>query len=124
MSIRQDLYNYRKNKRRIKALCDQITVLETKASKVTATYSQDSGTHNMTGEDRILENICKIVEIEKRIKVTLNRIKRADAFLARLKPYQRHIIVQCIVNHIPYQEVAKREKTSVKNIAKIIENAL
>ena len=124
MSIKQDLYNYRRNKRRIKTLCDQITVLETKASKVTMTYSQDVGGHSITGQDRILDNICKIVEIEKRIKITLDRVKRADAFLARLKPYQRHIIVQCIVNHIPYQEVAKREKTSVKNIAKIIENAL
>lgn len=121
--IKRDIYNYRRNKRKIKALCDQITVLETKASKVTMTYSQDIGSHK-PGNDRILENVAKIVEIEKKIRFTLAKVKRVDDFLSGLKPYQRWIITQAIVNHIPYQEVAKREHTSVRNIANIIDNVL
>lgn len=123
MSIKKDLYNYKRNKRRLKALYDQIIVLETKASKVTMTYSQDIGGHG-SGEDRIVENVCKILEIEKRIRITLARVKRADAFLAGLKPYQRFIITQTLVNHIPYKDLARREKTSVGNIAKIVDHVL
>lgn len=124
MNIRRDLYNYRKNKKALKTLQEKILFLETKAAKVTPSYSTDGSSHGGSQEDRILENITKILEIEELIKVTTERVKRADDFLGTLKPYQRHIITLCLVNHVPFEKVAKEEKTSVRNIYKIVDKAL
>ena len=123
MSIRQDLYSYRSNKKKILELQDRILYYETKAAKVTPTYSQDLCGSGST-EDRLTENIAKIMEIEKLIKITSERVKRAEVFLSELKPYQRHIITSCIVNHTPYDKFAKSEKMSVRNVYKIIDNVL
>lgn len=124
MSIKRDLYNYHKNKKALKTLQDKILYLETKAAKVTPSYSDDGGSHGGSQEDRILDNIAQIIEVESLIKKTQERIKRADDFLKRLRPYQRHIITACIVNHTPFENVAKEEKTSVQNIYQIINRAL
>ena len=124
MSIRQDLYNYRKNQKRVKSLEDRILFLRTKAAKVTPSYSNDGSSHSGTMEDRILDNVSKIIAAEKLLNFTMQRVKNADDFLSGLKPYQKHIITQCIVNHTPYADFAKRNKTSVANVRKVIDNAL
>lgn len=124
MSIRQDLYNYRKNQKRVKSLEDRILFLRTKAAKVTPSYSNDGSSHSGTMEDRILENVTKIIAAEKLLKYTMQRVKNADDFLSGLKPYQRHIITQCIVNHTPYADFARTNKTTPANVKRIIENTL
>lgn len=124
MEIRRDLYNYHKNKKALRTLQDKILFLETKATKITPSYSDDNSIHGGSQEDRMLENIAQILEVEKIIKLTTERVKRADDFLKALKPYPRHIITLTLVNHVPYDKVAKEEKTSVSNIYKIVDRAL
>jgi len=124
MSIRQDLYNYRKNQKALKTLQDRILFLRTKAAKVTPTYSNDGSSHSGSSEDRILDNIVKIVDVEKKLQITAERVKRADDFLSGLKPYQKYIITQCIVNHTPYADFARTNKTTPANVKRIIENTL
>ena len=59
-----------------------------------------------------------------KLKTIYERITRVDTFLETLKPYQRHIVRSCIIDHVPYHVVAKKENTSTRNIAKIIEKSV
>lgn len=124
MSIKKDLYCYKRNLRKIRDYRDQIEVLATKAAKMTRSFEPKEGQGSSPDGSLLEECVCKIIEIEKKIKITESRMKNADAFMDSLKPYQRHIVKLCIVDHIPYENVAKMNKTSTQNIRKIIDNAL
>lgn len=124
MSIKKDLYCYKRNLRKIKDMRDQIEVLATRAAKMTRSFEPKEGQGSSPDGSLLEECVCKIVEIEKRIKITQDRVNRADDFLETLKPYQRYIVKLCIVDHIPYKNVAKMNKTTAQNIEKIVHNAL
>lgn len=124
MSVKKDLYCYKRNLRKIKDMREQIEVLETIAAKMTRSLEPKEGSSSTPDGSRLEECVCKIIEIEKRIKNTQSHVKSADDFLESLKPYQRHIVRQCIVEHIPYKNVAKMNKTTAQNIEKIVHNAL
>ena len=125
MELRQELYHYRANKKRIRFLTEKIEYLRAKAEKITPTLS-DEGPGSFTGnsDSKIERNMIKIIETEKELELIRIKISWCDDFLQTLKPYQRYIVRMAIVNHIPNTALAKREKTTVKNIARIIENAL
>ena len=125
MELRQELYHYRNNKKRIRFLTEKIEYLRAKAEKITPTLS-DEGPGSFTGnsDSKIERNMIKIIETEKELELIRIKISWCDDFLQTLKPYQRYIVRMAIVNHIPNAALAKREKTTVKNIARIIENAL
>lgn len=122
--IGKDLYCYKRNLRKIRDYRDQIEVLETIAAKMTRNFEPKEGSGSLPDGSRLEECVCKIIEIEKKIRITEGHVKSADAFLDSLKPYQRHIVKLCIVDHIPYENVAKMNKTTAQNIRKIIDNAL
>lgn len=124
MSIKKDLYCYKRNLRKIKDFQDQIEVLATKAAKMTRSFESKEGQGSSPDGSLLEECVCKIIEIEGKIKIVQRRIERADDFMQSLKPYQRYIIKLCVVDHIPYENVAKMNKTSTQNIRKIIDNAL
>lgn len=124
MSIKKDLYCYKRNIRKIKDFQDQIDVLATRAAKMTRSFEPKEGQGSTPDGSRLEECVCKIIEIEKKIKIIESHVKSADDFLESLKPYQRYIVKLCIVDHIPYENVAKMNKTSTQNIRKIIDNAL
>ena len=121
--IRQDLYRYRENKRKIIALEDKIAYLRAKAEKTTPTLSDDVS-FGFSTDSKVERNAIKILEVEDELEITKSRVKNADDFLDSLKPYHRHIITLCIVNHIPYKVVAKREKISPQNISQIINKVI
>ena len=124
MSIKTDLYCYKRNLRKIRDYQDQIEVLATRAAKMTRSFEPKEGQTSSPDGSRLEECVCKIIEIEGKIKIVQRRIERADNFLDTLKPYQRYIVKLCIVDHIPYENVAKMNKTTAQNIQKIINNAL
>lgn len=124
MSIKKDLYCYKRNLRKIRDYQDQIEVLATKAAKMTRSFEPKEGQGSTPDGSRLEEYVCKIIEIEGKIKITEKRIENADNFLETLKPYQKYIVKLCIVDHIPYENVARMNKTSTQNIRKIINNAL
>jgi len=124
MSIRQDLYYYKANKRKIAELQEKIEYLRAKAEKITPTYSNDKGGFTKNTSSKVEDNAIKILELEKRQQGYIIRVKRADDFLETLKPYQRTLIKYNLVDHMPFYVIAKRERTSVQNIAKIINKAL
>ena len=124
MSIKTDLYCYKRNIRKIRDFQDQIEVLATRAAKMTRSFEPKEGQTSSPDGSRLEECVCKIIEIEGKIKIVQRRIERADDFMQSLKPYQRYIIKLCVVDHIPYENVAKMNKTSPQNIRKIIDNAL
>lgn len=124
MDLRKELYNYRENKRKIKDLEEKIIYLRAKAEKITPIFSDDGPTGSIGSDSKIERNVIKIVEIESELSEIREKIVCVDGYLKTIKPYQRYIITMCIINHIPYSVLAKREKTTVKNITRIIENAL
>ena len=124
MSIKKDLYCYKRNLRKIRDYRDQIDVLVAKAAKMTRSFEPKEGQGSSPDGSRLEECVCKIIEIEGKIKIVQRRIERTDNFLDTLKPYQKYIVKLCIVDHIPYENVAKMNKTSTQNIRKIIDNAL
>ena len=124
MNIRQDLYHYKRNKRKQRELEEKIELLRAKAEKVTPTYSDDKSGFTNEVRSKVEDNAIKIVELEDQLKITSLYVKNASDFLDSLKPYRRNIVRSCIVDHIPYSTVAKREKTTVQNIAKIVNKAI
>jgi len=117
--IRQDLYHYRANKRKVVELQDKIAYLRAKAEKTTPTLSDDVS-FGFSTDSKVERNAIKIMEVESELEITKSHVKKADDFLDSLKPYHRHIITSCIVNHIPYKVVAKREKISPQNLSQIV----
>jgi len=117
--IRQDLYHYRDNKRKIVALQEKIAYLRAKAEKTTPTLSDDVS-FGFNTDSKVERNTIKILEVENELEITKTHVKNADDFLDSLKPYHRHIITRCIVNHVPYKVVAKKEKISVQNLSQIV----
>lgn len=125
MELRQELYKYRENKKRIIFLTEKIEYLRAKAEKITPTLSDDGpGSFTGNSDSKVERNAIKIIETENELNTIKVKISWCDDFLQSLKPYQRYIVKMAIVNHIPNAALAKREKTSVKNITRIIENAL
>ena len=124
MNIRKDLYHYKDNKRMIKQLDDDIAIFRARAEKITPTYSNDKGGFSLEVHSKVEDNAIKIIELENRQQLYINRVKRADAFLKTLKPYQRTLIRYNLIDHIPYKLLARKEKTTVQNISKIINKAL
>ena len=124
MNIRKDLYNYKENKRMISKLNDDIEIYRAKAEKITPTYSNDKSGFTNDVKSKIEINTIKILELEKSQQTYINRVKRADAFLKTLKPYQRTLVWYNLVDHIPYKLLARKEKTTVQNISKIINKIL
>ena len=124
MDLRKELYYYRENKRKITELEEKIIYLRAKAEKITPTFSDDGPSRAMGNDSKVERNMIKILEIETQLAAIREKVLSVDDYLKGLKPYQRYIITMCIVNHIPYNVLAKREKTTVKNIDRIIEKAL
>ena len=122
--IRQDLYHYKQNKRKAQDIKDKIEYLRAKAEKITPTYSDDKGGFSIEVHSKVEDNAIKILEMEDELKTIVRRIARVDAFLETLKPYQRYIVRSCIIDHVPYHIVARKENTSTRNIAKIIDKTL
>ena len=122
--IGKDLYCYKRNLRKIKDFQDQIEVLACIAAKMTTSFEPKEGSGSLPDGSRLEECVCKIIEIEKKIKITQGHVKSAEDFLDSLKPYQRHIVRLCIVDHIPFKNVAKMNHTSAQNIQKIINNVM
>lgn len=108
----------------IKQLDEDIAIFKAKAEKITPTYSKDKGGFTNNTSSKVEDNAIKILELEKRQQGYIIRVKRADDFLETLKPYQRTLIKYNLVDHMPFYVIAKREHTSVQNIAKIINKAL
>ena len=125
MDLRHELYKYRENKKRITFLLEKIEYLRAKAEKITPTLSDDGpGSFTGNSDSKVERNAIKIIETEKELELIRIKISWCDDFLQSLKPYQRYIVKMAIVNHIPNTALAKREKTTVKNIDRIIEKAL
>jgi len=124
MDLRKELYNYRENKRKMSDLEEKIIYLRAKAEKITPTFSDDGPTGSIGSDSKIERNMIKIIEIESELTAIREKILYVDGYLKTIKPYQRYIVTMCIINHIPYSILAKREKTTVKNITKIVDNAL
>ena len=124
MDLRKELYNYRENKRKIKDLEEKIIYLRAKAERMTPTYSNDKGSFTPEVHSKVEDNAIKILEIEKQQQKYINRVKYADVFLKTLKPYQRSLVWYNLIEHIPYKLLARKEKTTVQNISKIINKAL
>jgi hypothetical protein len=122
--IRQDLYYYKQNKRKVQDIKDKIEYLRAKAEKITPTYSNDKGGFSLEVHSKVEDNAIKILEMEDELKTVDERITRVDKFLGTLKPYQRYIVRSCIIDHVPYHLVARKENTSTRNIAKIIDKTL
>ena len=122
--MRKLLYNYKLNCKKIRDIQEKIEILKAQAEKITPTLSDDKtgGTHDV--KSKVEENVIKIVELENRLEFTRDCVKKCDLFLESLKPYQRYIVTSCIVNHVPYEVIAKREKTTPQNISKIIHKVL
>lgn len=121
--MRNKLYYYKSLKIRIREIQERIDILRTQAEKITPTLSDDTS-HSSDTTSKVERNVIKIVELERRIDKLKNTIKQCDDFLAGLKPYQRYIIKTCLIDHVPYAVIARRENTSTQNIAKIINKAL
>ena len=124
MNIRKDLYHYKDNKRMIKQIDDDIAIFRARAEKITPTYSNDKGGFSLEVHSKVEDNAIKIMELEKRKQTYIRRIDRADAFLKTLKPYQRSLIRYNLIDHIPYKLLARKEKTTIQNISKIINKIL
>lgn len=124
MSIRQDLYYYKANKRKIAELQEKIEYLRAKAEKITPTYSDDKTGGAFGTGSKVEENMIRILELEEDLKKIEERIDATKSFLDTLKPYRYHIVWSCLVEHMPYHLVARKENTSTQNIAKIVNKAL
>ena len=122
--MRKLLYNYKLNCKKIQDIREKIEYLKAQAEKITPTLSEEKGGGSFEVKSKIEENVIKLLELESKLKFTQDRVKRCDDFLESLKPYQRYIVTSCIVNHIPYEVIAKREKTTPQNISKIIHKVL
>lgn len=122
--MRKLLYNYKRNCNRVRSLKERIEYLRTQAEKITPTLSDDKGMGSHDSSSRVEENVIKIIELERQLKITEDRVNKCDDFLENLKPYQRYIITNCIVNHIPYAVIAKRENTTPQNVSKIVNKAI
>ena len=121
--MRNKLYHYKNLKIRIREIQERIDILRTQAEKITPTLSDDTS-HSSDTSSKVERNVIKIVELERRIDKIKNTIQQCDDFLAGLKPYQRYIVKTCLIDHVPYTVIARRENTSTQNIAKIINKAL
>jgi hypothetical protein len=121
--MRNKLYYYKSLKIRIREIQERIDILRAQAEKITPTLSDDTS-HSSDTTSKVERNVIKIVELERRIDKLKGTIKQCDDFLSGLKPYQRYIIKTCLIDHVPYAVIARRENTSTQNIAKIINKVL
>lgn len=103
---------------------EQILYLETLAEKITTSYAEDKGGGSFDVSSKTERNCVKIADIEAKIKKIERKIAHTEDLMLKLKPYQRYIVSNCLVHHIPYSIMADQESTTPNNIQKIIDNAI
>lgn len=116
--------HYNDTKEHIAILKERVEELEAKATKITPSYSEGSGGSVFNTSSKVENNSIKIADIKCNIEVLEDKIKEADMLLSMLKPYQRYLIKKCLINGNSFSSVAKSERTTSSNIAKMIDNAI
>lgn len=119
-TLLKGLKRYRASK---KDLQNKLEILNAQATKVTPTYG-DKGSGGKSSSSKVENNVLKKQTIEDSIKKLDLLITSAEKYLSRLKLYQRLFVEECLVNGLPYQEMAIREDITYENVKKIIDNSL
>lgn len=112
------------NRMKVLQLEEDILYLETVAEKITTSYSEDKGGGSFDTTSKIEKNCVKIADLQTKIDFLRAKITHTEDLMLKLKPYQRYIVSNCIVHHIPYSVMAEQEDTTANNIQKIIDNAI
>lgn len=116
--------NVNRYKRMIKNLQEKVEILETQATKITPSYSEEGGGGSFNSSSKVENNAVKIHDIEKQIEDLQFMVDTAEKYLDGMKSHQRFLIKQVYVYHLPMEKVAEKEKTTLGNVKKIISVAL
>lgn len=113
--INQLLKGYYRYKESMQRLQEKVAILETRATKVTATYDPNKGNipKNNPKASRVEKNAIKIAEAKEQIEQYEKLITITDDLLRVLRPHQRYLIKCIVANGMTEKEFAKRE--GIKN---------
>lgn len=122
--IKKLFRNYNYNKNRLPELELTIEYLESKAEKITPSYSKSEGQTSLSVSSKVEENSVKVVDMLKYRDKLMYDIAMTEELMSHLKSHQRYLIKSCLIYHVSYSKVAEREHTTAKNIERIISNAV
>lgn len=125
MNIKNLFWNYNKERRKLKRLMEKIETLETKAEKITPTYSKNESSGSVFNSSSKVESNCvDIVDYQRQAEIIAKQLNYADTLLKMLKSYQRYLVKRAYIYHNSIKSIAISEHTSTKNIQRILDNAI
>lgn len=124
--IIQLLKGYYRYKETIQRLQEKIAILETRATKTTATYDPNKGNvpKDNPKPSKIEKNAIKLAEAKELISQYETLVNAADNLLNVLRPHQRYLIRCIVCNGMSEKEFAKREGLKSVQSVKITLNKI
>ena len=124
--IKYLIKNYYRYQDQLKYLTEQIEKIEARATKITASYSQDPGRAPITNPkpSKVEKNAIKIADLKEKRDQVQRLIDSTDQLLSHLRPHQKYLLKCCISNGMKPEQFAKREGMKTETVKQNINTIL